>query len=94
MREPLKLYVTENCGFDPVVVVDLSSSCDPQEHGVSVHGHHLACHLILYVDIWCPNPLSKPVLSFQYKVSVGHKVGIPQSGVQPPGIIFWNHSVF
>ena len=70
MWKSLQLDVTEySCSY-AVVVVHFSCFCDPQEHRVSVHGHHFTCHLILNVDIWCPNLLGKPVLSFQYKVIV------------------------
>ena len=88
MGESLQLDVTEYSCSHAVVVVYFSCFCDPQEHRVSVHGHHFTCHLILNVDIWCPNLLWKPVLSFQNKVTVRHKVCILQSGVQPSGRIF------
>merc|ERR1719347_2214272 len=83
MRESLQLNIAEHGGPDPVVVIHLPRPGDPQEHRVPVHGHDLTGHLILYVDVWCPNIPSKPVLPLQHKVSVRNYVRVLQSLIMP-----------
>ena len=80
MGKPLKIHVTDQQSFHPVLEHNLSQGTDPHKCGVPGGGLQRTVSLVLYEDIWRPDVGSDPVLAFDLR-DVSCQVVKPQPGV-------------